>query len=108
MILLSKVCLSAAAAGTGLSWTSPVLGQLKSANSTIPTTEDQATWIASFLPIGALFGAIPAGILADKIGRKYAAMVIGIPYIISWVLTVTAQNVPMLYAARFLIGKPIL
>lgn len=97
--------MSAAAAGTGLSWTSPVLDQLKSENSTIPTTETERTLIASCLPIGALIGAIPAGILADKIGRKQTAIAIAIPYILCWLLTVFAKNVLMLYAARVLIGK---
>lgn len=101
------VCLCAAAAGTGLSWTSPVLDQLKNENSTVHATESECTWIASFLPIGALFGAIPAGIMADKIGRRGAAIAITIPFIVSWLLTVFAKNVLMLYIARFLIGKLI-
>lgn len=106
LILLFSVCLCATAAGTGLSWTSPALPLLKNENSTIlPTTKDQGTWIASFLPIGALCGALPAGILAEKVGRKYAAMAIAIPYIIGWALTITAKYVPSLYVARFLIGK---
>lgn len=96
--------MSAAAAGTGLSWTSPVLDQLKSENSTIPTTDGERTWIGSCLPIGALIGAIPAGILADKIGRKQTTIVIAIPFIVSWLLTVFAKNVWMLFIARILIG----
>lgn len=96
--------MSAVAAGTGLSWTSPVMDQLTGENSTIPTTGGEATWIASCLPIGALVGAIPAGILADKIGRKQTAIVIAIPFIASWLLTVFAHNVLMLLIARFLNG----
>lgn len=99
------VCLGAAAAGTGLSWTSPVLDQLKASNSKIPITNDQGTWIASLLAIGAIIGAVPSGIIADKLGRKKAAIIIAVPYIISWLLVVFAQNVAMLYAARVLIGK---
>lgn len=99
--------MSAAAAGTGLSWTSPVLDQLKSENSTIPTTDGERTWIGSCLPIGALIGAIPAGILADKIGRKQTTITIAIPFIVSWLLTVFAKNVWMLYIARILIGTMI-
>lgn len=97
--------MGAAAAGTGLSWTSPVLDQLKSSGSKIPITDDQGTWIASFLAIGAIIGAVPSGILADKLGRKKAAIIIAVPYIFSWLLVVFAQNVAMLYAARVLIGK---
>lgn len=99
------VCLGAAAAGTGLAWTSPVLDQLKADNSTIPTRDEQATWIASMLAIGAICGALPCGILADIVGRKKAALIIAVPYIISYVLTVFATNVFTLFVARFLIGK---
>lgn len=97
--------MSAAAAGTGLSWTSPVLGQLKNESSTIPTTEAEGRWIAACLPFGALIGAIPAGILADKIGRKPTAITIAIPFIVSWLVTVFARNVWTLFVARILIGK---
>lgn len=97
--------MSAAAAGTGLSWTSPVLDQLKAPDSKILITKDQGTWIAATLAIGAIIGAVPSGILADKLGRKKAAILIAIPYIISWVLVIFAQNVTTLYIARIFIGK---
>lgn len=115
------VCLGAAAAGTGLSWTSPVGDQLQVKNTTnnhsqaedliratvpvLQVTGEQFTWVASLLAIGAIVGAVPSGILADKIGRKKAAILISIPYIISYLMTVFAKNVEMLYFARFLIGK---
>lgn len=99
------MCLGAAAAGTGLSWTSPVLDQLKDKDSKILIDEDQGTWIASCLAIGAIIGAVPSGILADKLGRKKTAICIAIPYIISWLLVVFAQNVTWLYIARLFIGK---
>lgn len=104
--------MSAAAAGTGLSWTSPVKGNMVPKNESVvltntpfTATDAEFTWIASLLAIGAICGAVPSGIFADKIGRKKAAILITIPYILSWLTTVFAQNVPMLYAARFLIGE---
>lgn len=57
------------------------------------------------LAIGAIIGAVPSGIIADKLGRKKAAIIIAAPYIISYLLTVFAQGVFWLYAARLLIGK---
>lgn len=44
------------------------------------------------------------GILAEKIGRKKTAILIGIAYIIGWAFTVFASNVGTLYFARFVIG----
>lgn len=103
-LFFALVCLGAAAAGTGLAWTSPVLDQLKTPDSEIPITKDEGTWIASMLAIGAIIGAVPSGILADQLGRKKAAIIIAVPYIISYLLIVFAQNVWWLYAARLLIG----
>lgn len=100
----NAVCLCAAAAGTGLSWTSPVLVQLKQSNSTIVITDSESNWIASNLAIGAIVSAVPSGILADKYGRKSAAIMICVPYIASWVMIVFAQSVQWLLFARFLIG----
>lgn len=97
--------MAAAAAGTGLAWTSPVLGQLEKPDSLIETTKEQRSWIASMLAIGAICGALPCGILADKLGRKKAAMFISVPYIVSFLMTATASSPFALYAARFLIGN---
>lgn len=97
--------MGAAAAGTGLSWTSPVLDQLKSGNSRITISAEEGTWIASLLPIGAIIGAVPSGYLADKLGRKKAAILIAIPYIISFLLIVLVQNLWTIYAARLIIGE---
>lgn len=56
------------------------------------------------MAIGAFFGAIPAGILADKLGRKYTSMMLSVPFLLTWVLTVSASSVNMLYAARLFAG----
>lgn len=60
--------------------------------------------MGSLLAIGAFFGAIPAGILADKLGRKYTSMLLSVPFLLTWILTVTASSVHMLYAARVFAG----
>ncbi|XP_037026137.1 facilitated trehalose transporter Tret1 isoform X2 [Bradysia coprophila] len=102
------LCLSAVAAGTGLAWTAPVLPQLSNLENLNTTslyaTPEEGTWIASFLAIGAWCGAIPMGILAEKIGRKKSAMVIGVTFTIGWAATVFASKVGVLYFARFVIG----
>lgn len=62
------------------------------------------SWVGSFLAIGAFLGALPAGVLAEKIGRKYTTMSLALPYLLSWALIIFANGAEMLYAGRFLIG----
>lgn len=61
-------------------------------------------WVGSFLAVGAFVGALPAGILAEKIGRKWACISIAIPYILSWLSLALASNVTMIFIGRFLAG----
>ncbi|KAG5675008.1 hypothetical protein PVAND_004948 [Polypedilum vanderplanki] len=96
--------LTAVSAGTALAWTSSSNDQLSHEDSKIRVTEDEKSWIGSFLAIGAFIGALPAGVLAEKIGRKFAIIFIGIPYLISWGLISFASNVGMLYGGRLLGG----
>lgn len=108
------VSFAAISAGTALGWTSPVLSQLTpvvengttSSNSTdgFTITAEEGSWVGSFLAIGAFLGALPAGVLAEKIGRKYTTMSLALPYLLSWTLIIFANGAGMLYAGRFLIG----
>ncbi|KAH8344380.1 hypothetical protein KR084_010497 [Drosophila pseudotakahashii] len=114
------ICFGAVAAGTALSWTSPVLPQISLNNTltklnltTINTTdsefgllltESEETWVGSMLPLGALFGALPTGYIADMIGRRYTAMVMDVPFILAWITISFANSVGWLYLGRFLIG----
>lgn len=111
------VSMAATSAGTALGWTSPVLSQLVPvvdnttnaatvSNSTdgFTLTSEEGSWVGSFLAIGAFLGALPAGVLAEKIGRKYTTMSLGVPYLLSWALIIFANGAEMLYAGRFLIG----
>ncbi|XP_055587580.1 facilitated trehalose transporter Tret1-2 homolog [Uranotaenia lowii] len=111
------VSFAAISAGTALGWTSPVLPQLTEPNNTASAasdvtnstdsfylTADQQSWVGAFLAVGAFVGALPAGFLAEKIGRKFTTMSLAIPYLISWVLIIFANGAEMLYAGRFIIG----
>lgn len=56
------------------------------------------------LALGALVAALPAGYVAERIGRKNAILGFIIPYLIQWLLIVFAQNAGMMYVGRFFAG----
>ncbi|KAJ4426299.1 hypothetical protein ANN_27113 [Periplaneta americana] len=96
--------LGSMAVGTVLAWTSPVLPELQAANSTLPVTLEEGSWIGSLLAVGAIAGSLPAGYLADRFGRKIVICATSAPFLISWALVVGASSVAMLYVARLLAG----
>lgn len=101
--------LGAVCAGSVLSWTSPVIPQLLQQNGTNVTSsftlkEGQEGLIGSLLTLGALFSSVPAGFIAEKLGRRKTILAISIPFILSWILIIFANNPMMLFTGRFLCG----
>lgn len=92
------------AVGTVLAWTSPTLPELQSANSTLPITPEEGSWISSLVAVGAIVGAVPAGYFAERFGRKLVILALSAPFLLSWVLIVAANSVVLLYLARFIAG----
>jgi SP family facilitated glucose transporter-like MFS transporter 8 len=54
------------------------------------TTE--VSWIGSLAPLGALVGALPAGYLANLIGRKRLMLLLTLPYLLGWILIIVAAK----------------
>ncbi|XP_014280121.1 facilitated trehalose transporter Tret1 [Halyomorpha halys] len=92
------------AGGSVIGWSSPALPQLEASDSEVPLTPEQASWVGSLLTIGCFFGALPAGSIADYLGRKWAIMSMTIPLISCWVLIFFAKTAMMLYIARLIGG----
>ncbi|XP_046748573.1 facilitated trehalose transporter Tret1-like [Diprion similis] len=98
--------LAAVTAGNYLGWSSPAL-PLYNQKDTLTLADDDKSWVGSLLPLGALVGAIPAGWIADKVGRKNAILTIGVPYVICWFIIGFAPSALWLFVARFLAGAAI-
>ncbi|GLH03280.1 Facilitated trehalose transporter Tret1 [Gryllus bimaculatus] len=115
--------LAAALAITGsvLGWSSPSLPvmqrqqlQLVRDNTSVNVTllpailtEDQASWAGSLVPLGALLGSVPAGFLADALGRKPVMLGIGAHFLFGWLLILAAtlrRGVWLLFCGRALQG----
>ncbi|EAT36506.1 AAEL011411-PA [Aedes aegypti] len=86
------------------SWSSPALPKLLSADSPIPITADQGSWIVACQPVGAIFGPVFSSLAMDRIGRKWTLLSTAIPVLIGWALIAVGSSVGYLYVARFLFG----
>ncbi|XP_039300507.1 facilitated trehalose transporter Tret1 [Nilaparvata lugens] len=93
--------IAALVVGISLAWTSPTFPIYKREN--LLTTE-QRGWISSLLSIGALFGALTAGMIVDRFGRKLSLLLLGFPTLAAWALLSFSTSVDALYAARAIIG----
>lgn len=93
-----------ATSGSHIGWTSPILPKLKSSESYMPITSDDASWIASFVLLGSIPGNIIAAFIVDRLGRKVCLLLAGIPLAISWILIIVAWCPYVLYVSRFIGG----
>ncbi|EFX73487.1 hypothetical protein DAPPUDRAFT_325263 [Daphnia pulex] len=66
--------------------------------------DNQMSWVGSLPNLGALFGALGAGFLMDKFGRRFVLMTMSLPYLVACLLLAAAANPGMLYAGRFIGG----
>lgn len=96
--------LSLASAGSHIGWTSPTLPRLKSPESHVEITSDDASWIASFYLLGSIPGNIIAAFIVDWLGRKSSLLIAALPLTIGWILIIIAWNPYVLYASRFISG----
>jgi MFS family permease len=53
-------------------------------------TDLEGSWIGSLAPLGALVGALPAGHVANVMGRKRLLLLLTVPYLIGWSLIIAA------------------
>ncbi|XP_063218942.1 facilitated trehalose transporter Tret1-2 homolog [Bacillus rossius redtenbacheri] len=84
-----------------------LIPQLMAKNSSIPITEDDASWMAALGVISNPLGALLAGILMEIFGRKATIKLTSLPYFVGWVLIACASGIPMMYAGRFITGLAV-
>ncbi|XP_050304818.1 facilitated trehalose transporter Tret1-like [Anthonomus grandis grandis] len=93
-------------------WTSPMYPKLYSNDTTVnplgrPITEDEDSWMGSLINIGAILGALPAGLVADRYGRKKTLIAVAVPHITAYLIYAFATNVYMFYAGRLVNGVSV-
>lgn len=96
--------------GTTAGWSSPMQPILTSAKNPVgtePMSEDTFAFLGSITFIGSGISLVFWSGIADCIGRKLSLLLVAVPYILSWILTLLAQSTEVLLLARFLTGLGI-
>lgn len=70
-------------------------------------TETQLSWIISTISIGELLGAIPAGMLSDKWGRKPFLLLTGPMYFLSWIVIFFSKSYVVFLIVRLVQGLAV-
>ncbi|CAG7826804.1 unnamed protein product [Allacma fusca] len=90
--------------GTVMAWSSPALPQVElSAKLGYPSDSD-LSWVASLVPLAAVFAGPPTGQCIERIGRKPTMIALSVPFVLGWLLIAFAVNIPMMLVGRFLTG----
>ncbi|KAJ2940007.1 hypothetical protein O0L34_g14038 [Tuta absoluta] len=70
-------------------------------------TQSEASWVACLLCLGALFGAVPAGLISQFFGRKKTLVYLALPLVVSWIMVASSPNVYGLYVGRVVGGVAV-
>ena len=82
-----------------------MLPHLNRNDSFIPNLDhegEEAAWITSLMPLGAIVGAVPSGKAADRFGRRPAIAATSLPFLTCWLLMLAASTMTPKIAIRIL------
>lgn len=99
-----SVCIAYVAVGCTWAWTSPVLPRLMDENSWLKITEEEGSWIGSFLAIGGVIGPLLSSRLLDKVGRKWTLVTNAFFLLFGWFTLYISSHLYIIYFGRFLCG----
>ncbi|PSN45066.1 hypothetical protein C0J52_03997 [Blattella germanica] len=91
------------ASGASLGYATPALPSLQGPESKLQITENQGSWVASLVMLGALGGGILSGPFIS-LGRRRALWIVAVPLTFAWILIAFAQDVWSLYIAHLILG----
>ncbi|KAL4717826.1 hypothetical protein ACJJTC_000975 [Scirpophaga incertulas] len=100
------IALLTSVTGFVYAWPSYTLENFVSNNTVLSSPMDtlEISLLGSLTNIGALVTTPFCGYIMDRIGRKHAAMLFGLPSVISWSIISLTRNVPLILVAVGLAG----
>lgn len=75
-----------------------------------PNLADDATlqgWMVAVLTLGAMFGALANGPIADRLSRRWSILLANVIFLIGSIIQAAAVNDPMMFVGRFIAGLAI-
>ncbi|BES98432.1 facilitated trehalose transporter Tret1-like [Nesidiocoris tenuis] len=96
--------ISSAMTAVAFCWLEPLMLKLIAPDSEIPMTTSDTSWLLASIELGEVFTTIPAGLLADRYGRKPLILSTGPLSLLGWILVLTTRNLPVLYVVRIIQG----
>ncbi|XP_046669141.1 uncharacterized protein LOC124359976 [Homalodisca vitripennis] len=65
-------------------WVTPILPRLLGPDSEIPMDPEEVSWMLIMPEFGTLISSLPAGVLADRFGRKTVILISAPIFLIGW------------------------
>ncbi|XP_060807113.1 facilitated trehalose transporter Tret1 isoform X2 [Amyelois transitella] len=96
-----KISFLAALIGFVYAWPSYTLSNFRSADTVLsaPMSSLEISLLGSLTNVGGLLATPLCGYLLNKLGRKYTAMLFGLPFVISWSVISITNYVPLILCA---------
>lgn len=79
--------------GTTLGWTSPASPMMENGQYGFSVSEENVSWIASFMALGAILGCPVMACYVDKLGRKNLMIMLCLPTLVGWLIIIWAKSV---------------
>lgn len=93
--------LGAFSLGNALGWSSPTLTPLK---RSMGLSDEDISWAASVMTLGAASANILVALLLDRIGRKWTMLLVACPWVMGWFLLAFPNTFTILVVARSITG----
>ncbi|CAK1601264.1 unnamed protein product [Parnassius mnemosyne] len=81
-----------------------MMDALRGANSEIPLSDSDISWIASSINATCICGFALAGLITEKFGRKRAITFLSLPVLLTWIMVYFATDLATLIASRVIVG----